>query len=452
MNEQLTATLKTIIDSAEQEFRAAERMFEIEGESIERSSQRNISGSMEMNLHLLHESRRICSELYASHEAVIAALDMQARAYLGQDIDGALVVRIAELMEEINGESRNLGANYNVSVDGYSAGGAILSYQPSPAAMAAEMFWRTQAQLLPDAAEARARYNAYVQAKREAEYEKEKQRLERERQQKNAVRDELAAAERAREKQAALRDMVKQYDTALENYVYDVLLPERSRELRAQTASFDAEIAKLQAKKNALGLFDRAGREAVNAEIQKLEAIKAKMNSHAASDAYEQAMLNIADAEAKRYGAEMEAYIRVRFPYGAARRAYIEKYIAENGLFQSKTSMAAQSAAMRVLVEQGSMRPEAIRQYDPRFEKMDGSDMRMMLNTAYRDGRGAVNRRRLENTPDDEAKYNYNYWYTGEGIGKAEETGTDIPIDYEDEACAAVCPPIPDAAAFFETI
>ena len=185
MNEQLTATLKTIIDSAEQEFRAAERMFEIEGESIERSSQRNISGSMETNLHLLHESRHICSELYASHEAVIAALDMQARAYLGQDIDGALVVRIAELMEEINGESRNLGANYNVSVDGYSAGGAILSYQPSPAAMAAEMFWRTQAQLLPDAAEARARYNAYVQAKREAEYEKEKQRLERERQQKN---------------------------------------------------------------------------------------------------------------------------------------------------------------------------------------------------------------------------------------------------------------------------
>ena len=243
--------------------------------------------------------------------------------------------------------------------------------------------------------------------------------------------------------------MVKQYDAALENYVYDVLLPERSRELRAQTASFDAEIAKLQAKKNALGLFDRAGREAVNAEIQKLEAIKAKMNSHAASDAYEQAMLNIADAEAKRYGAEMEAYIRVRFPYGAARRAYIEKYIAENGLFQSKTSMAAQSAAMRVLVEQGSMRPEAIRRYDPRFENMDGSDMRMMLNTAYRDGRGAVNRRRLENTPDDEAKYNYNYWYTGEGIGKAEETGTDIPIDYEDKSFTKPCPPVPDAAAFF---
>ena len=75
-----------------------------------------------------------------------------------------------------------------------------------------------------------------------------------------------------------------------------------------------------------------------------------------------------------------------------------------------------------------------------------------MMNTAYRDGRGSVNRRRLENTPDDEAKYNYSYWYTGEGIGEAEQTGTDIPMDYEDEACAAVCPPIPDAEAFFKNL
>ncbi|MBR5502704.1 MAG: hypothetical protein IKV55_06690, partial [Oscillospiraceae bacterium] len=61
-------------------------------------------------------------------------------------------------------------------------------------------------------------------------------------------------------------------------------------------------------------------------------------------------------------------------------------------------------------------------------------------------------RRRLENTPADEAKYNYNYWYTGEGIGSAEETGTDIAIDYEDENCAAACPPVPDAAAFFRAL
>ncbi|MBQ4093666.1 MAG: hypothetical protein IJC61_01335 [Oscillospiraceae bacterium] len=453
MNEQTTAMMKTVIDKAEETFRAAERSFEIEGDVIERSSQRNTSGSMEMNLHLVHESRRICRELYVSHEAVIAALDAQCRAFLGQDVDGALVVRVAELIEEINNDSRNLGASYDVNVNGINEGtAALLSYQPSADALAAELFWQTQAQLLPDAAEARARYNAYAQAKRDEQYEKEKQRLERERQQKNAVRDELAAAERAREKQAAYRARVQQYDAALENYIYDVMLARRSNELRAQVAVIDGEIAKLQQKRSSLGLFDWAGREAVGSEIAQLQAFKAQLQSAEAADAYEQAMLDAVQKEVERYRAEVEDFIAQRFPYGAARRAYIEKYIAENGLFQSKTSMAAQSAAMRVLVEQGSMRPEAIRQYDPRFEKMDGSDMRMMMNTAYRDERGAVNRRRLENTPADEAKYNYSYWYTGEGIGKAEETGTDIPIDYEDESCAAVCPPVPDAAAFFENL
>ena len=42
--------------------------------------------------------------------------------------------------------------------------------------------------------------------------------------------------------------------------------------------------------------------------------------------------------------------------------------------------------------------------------------------------------------------------YTWDTDNQPENPGTDIPIDYEDEACAAVCPPIPDSAAFFETI
>jgi len=87
MNEQTTAMMKAVIDKAEETFRAAERSFEIEGDVIERSSQRNTSGSMEMNLHLVHESRRICRELYVSHEAVIAALE-DCRKVDIRNIDG----------------------------------------------------------------------------------------------------------------------------------------------------------------------------------------------------------------------------------------------------------------------------------------------------------------------------------------------------------------------------
>ncbi|MBR5502220.1 MAG: hypothetical protein IKV55_04225, partial [Oscillospiraceae bacterium] len=403
MNEQATAMLTGIIDKAEETFRAAERSFEIEGDAIERRSQRMSvwGGSVQDNLDLLHDSRRICHELYSSHEAVIAALDAQARAYLYQDVDGALVVRIAELIEEINGESRNLGANYNVSVDGYSAGSAVMSYQPSTGAMAAELFWKTQADMLPDAAEARSRHRAWVQAKLDAEYERERQRLERERQKKEAVRNELEAGQRAQAKKKAYFERADRYDEALENYLYNVQMTLRSRELQTQVETLTGEIAKLQQKRSSLGLFDREGREAVRAQIEQLEKMKTQMQSHTAYDAYEKRMLRAIETEVARYRAEIEAFLRKRFPYGEARLAYIQNYIAEHGLFASSTSMAAQRAAMRVLIEQGSMRPEQIPAYDPRFSQMDGSDMRKLMNTAFRNGNGPINRRRLENTAQD---------------------------------------------------
>ncbi|MBR5502706.1 MAG: hypothetical protein IKV55_06700, partial [Oscillospiraceae bacterium] len=213
MSEQVKEAAKSIVDEAERSFRSAERSYEHAAERIESMSSRNqYIGSMDLNLKVAADSGEAMRSLAGAHEAAILAIDRGLRPLLAEGIDSREVVRAADLIAEINRETRNIGANVGVSLNGSSLGtAAIVAYQPSVEAQAAEVFWNAQAAALPDLADARTRAEQLRQ-EREEEIDRIRQRMEaaKERREKEK-RDEANEAKRALQKKKPYLDCAKQY-------------------------------------------------------------------------------------------------------------------------------------------------------------------------------------------------------------------------------------------------
>ena len=109
---------------------------------------------------------------------------------------------------------------------------------------------------------------------------------------------------------------------------------------------------------------------------------------------------------------------------------------------------------MRALMENGPMLLEELRDSDPRFAKFNRTEMYEALKEAYASGYGCIELQWVANYSvyDDNTVYRYSYKPNLDAIAskQPERSGVSTPMDYEDKACTAVCPPKPDAAKFFE--
>lgn len=452
MSEQSYAAAKAIVDKAEKTYRSAERSYEREGESIERLSrdnQNSLYPSMDTNLEIAKRSGEAMRTLAGAHEAAVLAIDTGLRPLLEQGIDSREVVRAADLIAEINRETRSIGANVGVSLNGSSLGTAdIVSYQPSVEAQAAEVFWSAQAAALPDLADARRRAEQLRQ-EREEEKDRIRQRMEaaKERREKEK-RDEADEAKRGLQKKKPYLDRVKQYRAELE-----ALIPAKMERWQQESASqisrLKSELTQLKVKRAVT--FNSEKREEITQQIAKCSSVLREMERWDAKLNYERRLNKAVQDEAARYRAEVQAFLNERFPYGKQRLAYIK---AQKETFTTPKHYAAKQAMVRALMENGPMLLEELRDSDPRFAKFNRSEMYEALKEAYASGYGCIELKWVANNSvyDDNTVYRYSYKPNPDAMAgkQPEKSGVSIPMDYEDKACTAVCPPKPDAAKFFE--
>ena len=459
MSEQSKATAKAIVDKAEDNYRSAERSYEREGESIERLSrdnQNSLYPSMDVNLDIVKRSGEAMRTLAGAHEAAVLAIDTGLRPLLAEGIAPLEIARAAELIEEINSETRNIGTNVNVSVNGASLGtAAVVTYQPSVAAQAAELFWASQLDLLPDKAQLIAEVRA---AKREREAaERDKERKAKEMVAKMIARDREAQKSQAEQAKAAKKKKkpylarVQQYREALQKQTA-AQMQRRANELAAQSAALRSEIQRLKGEKE---LFNREKNAEIKQQVQRIEQMLQQMNSSEAAAKYQTRLMSEVEAEVKRYAAEVEQFLDKRFPYGAARKEWLKKqrpFIFTSEYFHVTTSL--RRAFARVLMENADpMLPEEIIAADPRFAAFSKDQIEYLVSCCFDFARTKAERE--ENEYGNKLVYRYYYVpckYVWDTDNQPENPGTDIPIDYEDEACTAVCPPVPDAAAFFAAL
>ena len=450
INEQAAAAAKAIVDNAEQTYRSAERSYEQAAERIESMSSRNqYIGSMDLNLKVAADSGEAMRSLAGAHEAAILAIDRGLRPLLAEGIDSREVVRAADLIAEINRETRNIGANVGVSLNGSSLGtAAIVAYQPSVEAQAAEVFWNAQAAALPDLADARRRAEQLRQ-EREEEKDRIRQRMEaaKERREKEK-RDEANEAKRALEKKKPYLDRAKQYRAELE-----ALIPAKMERWQQESASqishLKSELTQLKLKQAVT--FNSEKRAEITQQIAKCSSVLREMERWDAKLNYEKRLKKAVQDEAARYRAEVQAFLNERFPYGKQRLAYIK---AQKETFTTPKHYAAKQAMTRALMENGPMLLEELRDSDPRFAKFNRTEMYEALKEAYASGYGCIELEWVANYSvyDDNTVYRYSYKPNPDAIAskQPERSGVSTPMDYEDKACTAVCPPKPDAAKFFE--
>ena len=450
INEQAAAAAKAIVDNAEQTYRSAERSYEQAADRIESMGARNqYVGSMDINLRIAAESGEAMRSLAGAHEAAILAIDRGLRPLLAEGVDSREIVRAADLIEEINRETRNIGANVGVSLNGSSLGtAAIVAYQPSVEAQAAEVFWDAQAAALPDLADARRRAEQLRQ-EREEEKDRIRQRMEaaKERREKEK-RDEANEAKRALQKKKPYLDRAKQYRAELE-----ALIPAKMERWQQESASqishLKSELTQLKLKQAVT--FNSEKRAEITQQIAKCSSVLRAMERWDAKLNYEKRLKTAVQDEAARYRAEVQAFLDQRFPYGKERLAYIK---AQKETFTTPKHYAAKQAMTRALMENGPMLLEELRDSDPRFAKFNRTEMYEALKEAYASGYGCIELEWVANYSvyDDNTVYRYSYKPNPDAMAskQPERSGVSTPMDYEDKACTAVCPPKPDAAKFFE--
>ncbi|MBQ9959753.1 MAG: hypothetical protein IJP01_05295, partial [Oscillospiraceae bacterium] len=401
MSEQSYAAAKAIVDKAENNYRRAERSYEREGESIERLSrdnQNSLYPSMDVNLDIVKRSGEAMRTLAGAHEAAVLAIDTGLRPLLAEGIAPLEIARAVELIEEINSETRNIGTNVNVSVNGASLGtAAVVTYQPSVAAQAAELFWTSQLDLLPDKAQLIAEVRA---AKREREAaERDKERKAREMvanlvaRDREAQKSQVEQAKAARQKKKPYLDRVQQYREALSKHL-EVQMQCRATELAAQSAALRSEIQRLKGEKE---LFNREKNAEIKQQVQRIELLLQQMNSDEAAAKYRKQLESAAEKEAARYQAEVEQFMDKRFPYGAARKEWLKQQkpfaAADDYVF---ISAGLRRAFARVLLENvDPMLPEEIIAADPRFAGF--SEKRIEYLAACCSDFARTKRERLEN-------------------------------------------------------
>ena len=450
MSEQTKIAAKELVDNAEETYRRAERSYEQAAERIESMSSRNqYIGSMDLNLKVAADSGEAMRSLAAAHEAAILAIDRGLRPLLAEGIDSREVVRAADLIAEINRETRNIGANVGVSLNGSSLGtAAIVAYQPSVEAQAAEVFWDAQAAALPDLADARRRAEQLRQ-EREEEKDRIRQRMEaaKERREKEK-RDEANEAKRALQKKKPYMDRAKQYRAELE-----ALIPAKMERWQQESASqishLKSELTQLKLKQAVT--FNSEKRAEITQQIAKCSSVLREMERWDAKLNYEKRLKTAVQDETARYCAEVQAFLNERFPYGKERLAYIK---AQKETFTTPKHYAAKQAMTRALMENGPMLLEELRDSDPRFAKFNRTEMYEALKEAYASGYGCIELEWVANYSvyDDNTVYRYSYKPNPDAMAsrQPERSGVSTPMDYEDKACTAVCPPKPDAAKFFE--
>ena len=456
MSEQSKATAKAIVDKAESNYRSAERSYEREGESIERLSrdnQNSLYPSMDVNLDIVKRSGEAMRTLAGAHEAAVLAIDTGLRPLLAEGIAPLEIARAAELIEEINSETRNIGTNVNVSVNGASLGtAAVVTYQPSVAAQAAELFWASQLDLLPDKVQLIAEVRAAKREREAAEQEKERkaraavaQMMARERE---AQKSQVEQAKAALQKKKPYLDRAKQYREELE-----ALIPAKmerwQQESASQISQLKSELTQLKVKQAVT--FNSEKRAEITQQIAKCSSVLREMERWDAKLNYEKRLKTAVQDEAARYRAEVQAFLNERFPYGKQRLAYIK---AQKETFTTPKHYAAKQAMVRALMENGPMLLEELRDSDPRFAKFNRTEMYEALKEAYAFGYGCIGLEWVANYSvyDDNTVYRYSYKPNLDAIAskQPERSGVSTPMDYEDKACTAVCPPKPDAAKFFE--
>ena len=349
MSEQTKIAAKELVDNAEETYRRAERSYEQAAERIESMSSRNqYIGSMDLNLKVAADSGEAMRSLAGAHEAAILAIDRGLRPLLAEGIDSREVVRAVDLIAEINRETRNIGANVGVSLNGSSLGtAAIVAYQPSVEAQAAEVFWNAQAAALPDLADARRRAEQLRQ-EREEEKDRIRQRMEaaKERREKEK-RDEANEAKRALQKKKPYMDRAKQYRAELE-----ALIPAKMERWQQESASqishLKSELTQLKLKQAVT--FNSEKRAEITQQIAKCNSVLREMERWDAKLNYEKRLKKAVQDEAARYRAEVQAFLNERFPYGKQRLAYIK---AQKETFTTPKHYAAKQAMVRALMENG---------------------------------------------------------------------------------------------------
>ncbi|MBR5502705.1 MAG: hypothetical protein IKV55_06695 [Oscillospiraceae bacterium] len=459
MSEQSKAAAKAIVDKAEKAYLSAERSYEREGESIEklsRSNQNALYPSMDTNLEIVRRSGEAMRTLASAHEAAVLAIDRGLRPLLAEGIEPREIARAAELIKDINSETRNIGTNVNISVNGSSLGtAAVVTYQPSVEAQAAELFWASQLELLPNKGQAIGEARKMARETREAEAEKAfKAKMavfDLQKRERDAQRSLVEQAKVAREKKKPYLDRVQQYREALSKRL-EVQMKYRANELAAQSAALRSEIQRLKGEKE---LFNREKNAALKERIAQIERMLQQMNSPEAAAQYSRRLEERVEAEAQRYAAEVEAFMDKRFPYGAERKAWLKQqkpFTAADDC--SFISSGLRRAFARVLLENVEpMLPEEVIAADPRFAGFSVKRIEYLVSCCYDFAR--TKRERLENEYGYRIIERYYYVpskYAWDTDNQPENTCVDAPIDYEDKSFTQPCPPVPDAAAFFAAL
>ena len=459
MSEQSFTAAKAIVDKAEKTYRSAERSYEREGESIEKLSRDNQNAlypSMNINLEIAKRSGEAMRTLAGAHEAAVLAIDTGLRPLLAEGIAPLEIARAADLIAEINSETRNIGTNVNVSVNGASLGtAAVVTYQPSVAAQAAELFWASQLDMLPNKAEvvkqAREMARKNEESERDKAFKARQMAAKIMADEKAAQRSQAEQAKAAKEKKKPYLARVQQYREALQKQIA-AQMRRRTNELAAQSAALRSEIERLNGQKE---LFNREKNAEIKQQVQRIEQMLRQMNSPEAADKYQTRLMSEVETEVKRYAAEVEQFLDKRFPYGAARKAWLKKqkrYQVSGDYYFVSTGMRRTLA--RVLMENAEpMLLEEIIAADKRFAAFSKDQMEYLVYCCTAFARTKAERE--ENEYGHKLVYRYYYVpskYAWDTDNQPENSGVDIPIDYEDESCTAVCPPVPNAAAFFANL
>ena len=442
-----TLQMQTILDNVRSTFEAAERDFEISGSFLEkRSNDNRWDADMSTNLELLHETKEITVKLYTSHEACILSLDEQCRP-LAAEAETVMLQRVARLIEQINRETRNLGANIGGTVNGSSIGTiGKLSFSPSVAAQAAESFWQMQVTMRPDAAEARKTVEEEERAARQAKRDEERRIREQERNERSNFRGLMSANAKVYREQAKIWEKAYAYKEALTAQL-DSELAIRQREIEAQCAALREEQARLRKERNKCGLYDMEARAPYNEKINQLEMMQLNMRSTEAVEKFKKHFEEVCAKETQRYRDELIAYTNKRWPYFAARAEHAKAEQAK--LKNSGKKMSgwdAEQVAYRILLDAGvSLTVQDIREQDIRFAEYTDRQMYTVLNSMYASGYGDVD------------KYGgwgqtATYSLKVEGQYSAEEftKPAGLKVDTQDPNWGEdKIPPVPNAAAFF---
>ncbi|MBR5502219.1 MAG: hypothetical protein IKV55_04220 [Oscillospiraceae bacterium] len=442
-----TLQMQTILDNVRSTFEAAERDFEISGSFLEkRSADNRWDADMSTNLSLLHETKEITVKLYTSHEACILSLDEQCRP-LAAEAETVMLQRVARLIEQINRETRNLGANIGGTVNGSSIGTiGKLSFSPSIAAQSAESFWQTQVALRPDAAEAKKKVEEEERAARQAKRDEERRIRDEERNERSRFRNLKSANAKVYREQAKIWEKAYEYKEALTAQL-DSELAIRQREIEAQCAMLRAEQVRLRKERNKCGLFDMEARAPYNEKINQLEMMQLNMRSTEAVEKFKTHFEEVCAKETQRYRDELIAYTNKRWPYFAARAAHAQKQkekIKKSG--KKMSTWDAEKIAYRILLDAGvALTIDEIREQDIRFAEYSDRQMYTVVNEMYAHGYGDVEKYGgYGQTASYDIKLEGEYLAeTVEGAGGL-EVATQDPNWGEDKI-----PPMPNAAAFF---